>query len=651
MNGRWHKVVGIDLGTTYSAVAVYDRDNESTMVVGDVTDANRPTTPSVASFNPATGGVTVGSIAKRNRPGDPDNTVVEVKREMGEYFDEKRLDHFQARGLFRARDAEHGVTGDPVKIKFAGEWMLPQEISAFILMKMKGIAENMIGDEIHDAVITVPAYFHESQRAATQEAALLAGLYPRQIIAEPTAAAICYGLDHAGDAKRVYLVYDLGGGTFDVSIIAVEEVPEVIATSGDARLGGVDFDGAIADWAVEKLWAENGVDLRQDRVAREKLKQIAEAIKILLSTSGAASLPIGDVYQPGPNDPLTLELTSDVFESLISRRIDESLRRVDEALVDAAKKGIQRDQIDAVLLVGGSSKIPCVERRILEHFGRGGDFIRKDANPDEVVARGAAVLALRYAPTPGPFKIEQAIENLPAQQGADTGHLITEHTLGVATQPRAGQAFPYFSRIVPRGTNIPITKRDANYTNAVGGETDVEVRVYQGEADNCYENTQIGTIHVGPLPPQAKETHKFAVTFSLDINGVLTTTVENTSDGRTFPAQFRHATGVGRGSGLTALREKLLRLYEAEIVPLAPAVAVAGAGVAAESWDELRDATPDELKQLVRRVRKYLIDHRDTATLEAALEALRLAIVAGRLETEIVDLGDAVADAFDEARH
>jgi molecular chaperone DnaK (HSP70) len=320
-----HGVVGIDLGTTYSAVAVYNTDQLDAEILPDAEAGESAiATPSVVWDPGGDRAVVVGSAAKSAIPEDPGNVLIEVKREMG---------------------ADKGK--EPVRIGFRGRPRLPQELSALVLMKMKEIAERGLGRPVHDAVITVPAYFTEQQKKATEEAALLAGLYPRQLIPEPTAAAICYGFDQADAGRHVYLVYDLGGGTFDVSIIVVEqESTEVLATSGNSRLGGGNFDDAIRDWAMRQLGVAAGADPGWE----QRLKAAAETAKRDLMAFEETELA---VPPRGGHPAARLTLTRATFESLIVDRLRESLSCVEDALSMAAKKGVTAAGVDAVLLVGG----------------------------------------------------------------------------------------------------------------------------------------------------------------------------------------------------------------------------------------------------------------------------------------------------------
>lgn len=570
MNGRLHRVVGIDLGTTYSALAVFNRISEEAEIIGNPEDNHAATTPSVVSLDPQTHRVIVGILAKRNMALDPQNTIIEIKREMGETFRESTLDKYRARGQFQARTEKEGGAedeGDPVQVRLADQWLFPQEISAFILMKLKEIAEQEIGEEVLDAVITVPAYFTEKQKKATKEAALLAGLYPRQLIPEPTAAAICYGLDHYEPSRKVYLVYDLGGGTFDVSIIQVEEDRiEVVATSGNPRLGGGDFDDEITKWALEEIERQTGADLSTNAAAKARLKLHAEETKILLSTYPSAKLPLVDVLDPRLSGPASLELTREKFEELIERYLTDSIRFVDIAIQAAEKKGVRREDIDAILLVGGSSKIPKVRAELLDYFQKDENFVRADLNPDAVVARGAAKLALKFGPNPPPFEINRPTDTGLVNREADDEldiHLITEHTLGVAIQNNL------FDPIVHQGMHIPVEVVQDHYTNA-GPSEHVEVRVYQGEGHYCYENSFIGTVFLGAMEPKPQGHHKFAVTFKLDVNGLLTAIVHHINENKTYQARFEHKTGIGGFEALARMRQKLLGYYEVGFPARAP---------------------------------------------------------------------------------
>lgn len=699
MNSRLHHVVGIDLGTTFSAVATYDTFNEQAKILSNKYESaaaiHPEVTPSVISLHPGLRKAIVGWSAKRNLAYDPQNTIIEIKREMGEDFREKTefepstLDKFGARGTFNV--------GDPVKAYFMGQWFLPQEISALVLMKMKEIAESEIGDEIHDAVITVPAYFMEKQRKATREAALLAGLYPHQIIPEPTAAAICYGVDKMESEAKVYLVYDLGGGTFDVSIIQVKETNiNVIATSGDPRLGGGNFDDAITEWAVEELLQKYQIDVRADYAIKARIKALAEQAKIMVSTHRSTVLNLAEIF---PQQSPTFEFTREKFEALIEHLLQKSITYLDKGIKLAEEKGVRREAIDAILLVGGSSKIPVVKQRLLDYFGKDESFVKSDLNPDEVVARGAAIIAKRFAPSPAPFDIRKKVESTLAstEEGDDLNiQFISEHSLGIEVQDKI------FSKIVGQGTNIPIEVKQGGYTNQ-GPTNDIEVRIYQGENKYVYENTLIGTMHLGPMEPKPAKTHEFEVTFKLDVNNLLSVMVFHINEGKTYQARFEHKTGVGGEDALNVLYNKLQNLYANWAVldsvssqavgtttktqdiapptpstgqtvpstekeyrpptpPISPSQSVtkeqlqqpspssniendkatppAQAGII-----EPKKEIPDEFKSIVRRTQKKLIKIMNPTLLKALNEFIT-ALNAGKRDEELEELGDRLADVY-----
>ncbi|HEY6138666.1 MAG TPA: Hsp70 family protein, partial [Thermoanaerobaculia bacterium] len=542
-----HKVIGIDLGTTYSAVAAYDDAAMTAVIIAD--EKGNDTTPSVVGIDPASGLVIVGAVAKRNAAMNPSNTIIEIKREMGELFTEASIDRFNARsGL----DGKTFKKDDAVHVHFNNRWMLPQEISAFTLMRMASIAQQNIGQEIRDAVITVPAYFAANQRKATEDAALLAGLYPRQLIPEPTAAAICYGVDSFDSEQHVYLVYDLGGGTFDVSIIKVKEsAVDVIATSGDRRLGGGDFDDALAYWALQEA-KKQGLDVTNNPVARAIVKLAAEDTKIILSIATSANIIVAD---PVTKRAVTLTIDRPTFEQLIDTYLQRSLTWVTTALQDAAKKGIPREAIDAILLVGGSTKIPRVRQLLLEHFNRDEAFVRFDANPDQLVARGAAMLANKFEPSPPPFDIKRRPSSSLMKAEIDIPiTLITEYTLGVGVQNDE------FDPLITRGTSIPVSIVKT-YTNQEGAPN-VIAPIYQGEGMYVYENTYIGELKIGPIQPAPAGYHQFETKMSLDQNGLLSVTVNHKNEGKTYAGDFKHKTTVGGDDALIAMRQRLVTMFQ-----------------------------------------------------------------------------------------
>jgi len=539
-----HRVIGVDLGTTYSAVAAYDPDDLMAEVIPD--EDGNPTTPSVVSYDRGSAKVLVGWAAKRNLPNAPGDTIIEIKREMGEQ---------EGGGEGRPTDGKGDVEArPPVKVGFASlpdKAFLPQEISAFILRRMKEIAEAEIGEEVRDAVITVPAYFKEPKRAATTQAVLLAGLYPRQLVAEPTAAAIAYGLDRGNPKRRAYLVFDLGGGTFDVSIIVSEaEQISVIAASGDARLGGGDFDNAITRWAIGRLKQEYGLDVAADPRARAQIKYHAEQAKIRLGAQQATELVLPELR---PTEPPVLAITREQFIQEIrgaGTRAEEdgqvdllrkSLDSVEDALNQAAAKGLGREDIDAVLLVGGSTKMPGVRAMLLDHFQKDEGFLRGDIDPAAVVARGAAIVGYRHQPTEQPFDIHREVEEStnPDAKLAELApaKLIAEHSLGVGVQENR------CVRMIERQTDLPTARTQEGFTNGAPVER-LEARVFQGDGDYTYENTYIGSVIIDGLEPRPPGSYNFNVTYRLNRNGLLEVTVRDADSGRTWDARFEHGASV-----------------------------------------------------------------------------------------------------------
>jgi molecular chaperone DnaK (HSP70) len=685
MSDKLHPVIGIDLGTTYSAVASFSERSEDAEIIIN-RDTDQPTTPSVVGVDPFSKKVIVGEIAKRSIFDPTGQTgqkpIIEIKREMGEVFTDETLKKFNTQNTGMKKD-------DPVKVFFAGNWMLPQEISAFTLMKMKEVAEKELGlDEIRDAVVTVPAYFTERQRNATREAALLAGLYPRQLIPEPTAAAISYGLDKDEAERKIYLVYDLGGGTFDVSIIEVmEENINVIATHGNSRLGGGDFDDALAEWISDQLKKSN-LNINEVPFGPERLKEKAEQAKIILSTFETTEIALGDIF---PQNPVKLNITRDEFLKLIEPHLKDSLECVKEAIVIAEEKDVSAEDISAVLLVGGSTRIPRIKELLLDHFDKDEEFVRSDANPDAIVARGAAIMAYSFAPSPPPFDITKSIDhsllNIPSDDTIiPETFFITEHSLGVEVKGKV------FSKIVERGHNIPCEEKE-EYTND-GPSPDIPLRIYQGEGEKVFENALIGIMHLGPFEPKPAGTHRFEVTFALDKNGLLHATVHHINEGKKYEATFDHEGSVEGIEALPTIRQRLLDLYAsskaavppqpeqpvytapsqtAEAKPVPPpgpggpstSPETAGAQSAEPSTQpsepapspgaddiiEVRDKElmPKHFHSLYRRSLKQLIKDKNLNLLQV-FNAFTTAINNGVSEDNLLDLYDELEDAYHDTR-
>lgn len=536
MNDALHRVIGIDLGTTYSAVAAFnDEDLTPEILIDTAAEGAGAATPSVVLRDPKSGQAVVGHAAKDAMASASDDAeiIIEIKREMGAEFDARLLDQYRA-------GAEFSV-GDPVRVRFGAEWLRPQEVSALVLLKMKSIAEDGLGGELRDAVVTVPAYFTERQKRATEEAALLAGLYPRQLIPEPTAAAICYGVDRADSGRHVYLVYDMGGGTFDVSIIETHETSiEVIATAGDYRLGGGDIDAAIVDWLTAGLGLSE-----KPAVGRLALRAIAEKAKRALSYADVVPVVV-------PGHP-ALDLTRARFEELIAGLLARSIAEVEKALQFAREKGVERADIDAILLVGGSTKVPRVKRALLEHFDRQESFVRSDGNPDTLVARGAALQARRFAPSENfDLAVRPAADQTTDEEDELQVTLITEHTLGVSTI--TGEFF----RLLDVGSKIPATRTRSLWNPHMA--TGVVIGVYQGEQPFYADNELIGEIVIDEIEPLPEFTHEFQITFTLTIDGLLQVDVYHVNTEKRYEGSYDHRTHIGRVSELAERRARLLEI-------------------------------------------------------------------------------------------
>jgi len=500
------KIIGIDLGTTNSCVAVMEGGEP---VVIQNAEGGR-TTPSIVAFS-KDGERLVGAPAKRQAITNPDKTISSIKRFMGRMFNEVKEETSQV--SYNVVKSDDDGTA---RVQIDDRKYAPQEISAMVLQKMKQTAEEYLGEKVTDAVITVPAYFNDAQRKATQEAGKIAGLEVKRIINEPTAASLAYGLDKK-DQDQTIIVYDLGGGTFDVSVLELGDgVFEVKSTSGDTHLGGDDFDQRVINFLADEFKKDEGIDLRKDPMAMQRLKDAAEKAKIELSSSQKTNvnLPFITATDSGPKH-LNIDITRAKFEQLVDDLVKRTIGPCEKAIKDA---GIGKSEIDQVILVGGSTRIPKIQETVKEFFGKDPS---KGVNPDEVVAVGAAI-----------------------QGGVMSGDVddvvlldVTPLTLGIETLGGV------MTKLIESNTTIPTSKKET-FSTAADNQSSVEIHILQGERAQAKDNRTLGRFHLDGIPPAPRGVPQIEVTFDLDANGVLNVSAKDKGTGKEQSIRIEASSGL-----------------------------------------------------------------------------------------------------------
>ena len=559
------KVIGIDLGTTNSCVSVYER-GESKVIPNK---EGKNTTPSVVAFTDK-GEILVGDSAKRQAVTNPEKTIYSIKRIMGLMSNEKNAQEAKARLPYHVVDRNGACA-----IEIAGKVYTPQEISAKVLIKLKEDAESYLGETVVDAVITVPAYFNDSQRKATKEAGTIAGLNVLRIINEPTAAALAYGLDKKESEK--IMVYDLGGGTFDVTVLETgDNVVEVLATGGNAFLGGDDFDNRLIDWLTSEFKSDSGIDLKTDVMAMQRLKEAAETAKKELSSAQETTinLPFITADATGPKH-LTKTLTRAKFEGMIEDLVAQTIAKINEVVKDA---GLDKKDIKEIVMVGGSTRVPLVQEEVKKAFGK---ELNKSVNPDEVVAIGAAI---QGAVIKGDVKDVLLLDVTPLSLGIETlGGVMT--------------------KIIEKGTTIPVKKNQV-FSTAEDNQSAVTIHVLQGEREFARDNKSLGQFNLEGIPAAPRGVPQIEVEFDIDANGILTVSAKDKATGKAQNITISGSSGLSEDEINNMVKDA--ELHKEDDKKRKDAVearnqADALAHQTQKSLDELGEKIPAEDKERIQR--------------------------------------------------